>query len=156
MSRRDRAAARMTLEELRRIRPELAAEIEREGVTDPPAKAGKPGAAWSAAKPTAVDWQGELVTLPSKTEARVARRLLEEVAAAPGTRIYRQVRVPLLTIAPGRRGVPLYLTVDFVVVEPDGTEHWIDAKTKRRSREWVRGRAAAEAWLGERVAEVDR
>ncbi len=76
--------------------------------------------------------------------------------AEPGARLYRQVRVPLLSIAAGRRGMPLYLTVDFVVVRGDGSEEWIHAKTRRRSREWIRGRAAAEAWLGAPVAEVDR
>lgn len=119
----------------------------------PPAKQ-----AWSAAEPTEALWpSGEIVTFPSKTEAAVARRLLEECALT-GDRLYRQVRIPLLSGAPGPKGVPLYLTVDFAVVSADGRVRYLDAKTKRKGREWVRGKSMAEAlpveWL--RLEEADR
>lgn len=153
MSRGGGLAPRLTLEQLRKIRPELAAELEAGPAAAPAKAAGRP---WSAAKTTQVVWlDGEVVTLPSRTEARVARRLLAEAAAIPGARLYRQVRVPLLSIGSRERGLPLYLTVDFVLVHPDGREEWIDAKSRRVSREWLRGRKAAEAWLGERIVEAD-
>ena len=113
--------------------------------------------AWCAAKPTEVMWPtGEVVTFPSKTEARVAERLLEE-AKKTGDRVYRQVRIPLLSGAAGKKGVPLYLTVDFAVVS-GGVVRLIDAKTKRRGREWCRGKAMADAMPGwsVKVEEVDR
>ena len=88
--------------------------------------------------------------------AFVAERLLEECRAS-GARLYRQVRIPLLSGAPGEKGVPLYLTVDFAVVYLDGSVRYVDAKTKRKGREWTRGKSLAEAvpveWL--RVDEED-
>ena len=145
------SAPRWPIETLRRKRPELAAALERAPQAQPAAAAGKP---WSAAKPTTVTWtDGTPVTLPSKTEARVARRLIEEAKAA-GARLYRQVRVPLLSIASRPKGTPFYLTVDFALVLPDGRRRYIDAKSSRRSPEWARGRAAAEAWLGQKIEEA--
>jgi hypothetical protein len=113
---------------------------------------------WSAADPTEVLWpSGEVVKLPSRTEARVAERLIEE-AAKTGARLYRQVRIPLLSGAAGAKGIPCYLTVDFAVVAGDGTVRYIDAKSDRKGREWVRGTSLAGAlpveWL--RVEETDR
>lgn len=158
---------KMSMEDFaKRFPKEHAAFLEREArrrqgatslqPTKNPAVAPKlKGQKWSLAEPTNVMWQsGKIIRLPSKTEARVAERLLER-AKAEGARIYRQVRVPLLSIAPQESGVPYYLTVDFVIVFQDNHEEWVDAKTARKSPEWMRGRAAAEAWLGVRIEETD-
>lgn len=113
-----------------------------------------PQAAWSNAKPTQVRWpDGKLVTLPSKTEARVAERLIAETQAR-GERLYRQVRLPLLSIAPREGGTPFYVTVDFAIVGSGGTRY-IDAKTARKSPEWARGKAAAAA-SGYQIEECER
>lgn len=156
---------RMSMEEFRKRYPKEAAEMDRRETAARPGATSlqpgdKPRKTQFNAKPTQVAWVGgALVTFPSKTEARVAERLLMEHLATPGSRLYRQVPVPLLTIC-GREdgsahGIPFRLTVDFVFVRPDGSERWIDAKTKRKSREWARGKAAAEAWLGLTIEEVD-
>ncbi|HXT31401.1 MAG TPA: hypothetical protein VN716_19015 [Vicinamibacterales bacterium] len=153
MKRTARGAPHWSIDELRRVAPDVAARLERSPSTAPPAAQGRP---WSAAKPTQVIWtDGQVVTLPSKTEARVALRLLEEARVAKA-RLYRQVRVPLLSIAPRRGGAPLVLTVDFALVYPDGRKRYIDAKTRRTSPEWARGRAAAEAWLQQKIEEAAR
>ena len=155
--------ARMTMDEFQRRFPKQAQQLREQdarkkaGATSllpNPARpaAGKP---FSLAKPTDVFWDtGKVVTLPSKTEARVANRLLTKAKAA-GARIYRQVRVPLLTIAPNDKGVPFYLCIDFVIIYPDNREEWVDAKTKMKNREWMRGKAAAEAWIGCKIEECD-
>jgi len=117
-----------------------------------------PGRSHYNAKPTEVEWpSGEVIRFPSKTEACVARRLLEEVSRTPGARLYRQVRIPLLSGAPDERGRPLPITVDFAVVH-EGRVRLIDAKTKKRNREWRRGRSLAGAipgWVVE-IEEVER
>lgn len=103
---------------------------------------------WSNATPTEVDG----IKFPSKTEARVYRRLRGELKA--GERLYCQVRFPLLAIGPVERLRPLNFTVDFVIVQRDGTWRVIDAKTGRKSREWARGKAAFEATYNVKVEEV--
>lgn len=146
------SAPHWTLAQLRAVRPELAASIERSGAAAP-AGASK----WSAAKPTARAWpgSGEIVTFPSKTEALVFDRLSAEVAATPGARLYRQIPLALLSIDGNRRGVPFKLTVDFAVVAPCEPVRYVEAKTKRKSRDWSRGAAAARA-SGFRIEEVER
>jgi hypothetical protein len=155
--------ARMTMDEFQKRFPKQAQQLRDQdarklaGATSLlpiPARpaAGKP---FRLAKPTDVFWPtGKVVTLPSKTEARVAERLIKKAREA-GARIYRQVRVPLLSIAPNAKGVPFYLCIDFVIIYDDNREEWIDAKTKTKNREWMRGRAAAEAWLGCTIEECD-
>lgn len=125
-------------------------------------KARKKGRSRYSARPAVVEWPGGvMVEHPSQVEARVARRLLAEVAAAPaGTRLFRQVRVPLLTLSPKEGGRPRVLTVDFAVVSPDNQVRLIDAKRGTRSRDWDRGTGAAEVlpamrWPGV-VEEVER
>jgi len=109
---------------------------------------------WSAAKPTQRRWfDGEVVTFPSKMEARVYDRLEREVRAAPGSRLYRQVPLPLLSIDGNVRGVPYVLRVDFALVAPGRPVRYIEAKGPRRSREWARGAAAARA-AGFQIEEV--
>ena len=43
----------------------------------------------------------------------------------------------------------LYLTVDFCIVKDAKPVLWVDAKTKRVSRDWARGAAAFRASWGE-------
>jgi len=130
------------MEELRRINPAFAARLG-----SAPKKRS-----WSAAQSTRIPWlHGKLRTFDSKTEARVAARLLAELP--PGATIFCQVSVPLLSIAPREGGTPFYISIDFFVVEANGRFRAIDAKTRRKSREWARGRAAAERWLGCRIEE---
>lgn len=158
---------RMSMDEFRRRFPKEAAELDRReasrsrGATSPLASSdARQSRTPFNAKPTQAVWvDGTVVNFPSKTEARVAERLVREHLATPGSRLYRQVPVPLLSIEHRRdatgHGIPYKLTVDFVFVRPDGTERWVDAKTRRKNREWARGRAAAEAWLGQPIEEVD-
>ena len=105
---------------------------------------------WSNAVPTEVDG----IRFPSKVEARVYRRLRHELQV--GERLYCQVRFPLLAIGPVEKLRPLNLTVDFVIVQKDGTWRVIDAKTNRKSREWARGKAAFEATYNLQVEETDQ
>lgn len=137
---------------------------------------GKPGAASVApgtkrgpfnAHPRARKWptpEGQVVTFPSKTEAAVFDRLSSEVATlnrnvkpdeAPAAVLFRQVRLVLDTIAPNARGVPYTLTIDFMIRFRDGTRRYVEAKSKKKNREWMRGAAAARA-AGYEFEEVDR
>lgn len=94
-------------------------------------------------------------------------RLAAEVAATPGARLLRQVPLVLFSIDGDRRGVPFRLTVDFAIVTPcprteacrllPGCAHhvrYVEAKTRRKSREWARGAAAARA-AGYQIEETD-
>lgn len=140
------AGVTWTLEELRRKAPLSYEDFMRTRGAAPEQQLKK---TWSAAKPTSALWiDGSLVTFSSKLEARVATKLVEE-ALATKARLYRQVRLPLLSIDPdsAKAGTPYYLTVDFVLVRPSGEVRWIDAKSRRKSREWARGKAAADAFL---------
>lgn len=165
-----RSGMHMTLEELRAVRPELAAQIDAEDAARRAGKKYVPEVAqkggWRPATPTHVMWiDGKVVKLPSKTEARVAERLIREVQAMratdtaakrPLTRLYRQVHVPLMTIDPKPGGCPTCLTVDFCIVHTDGRKQYIDAKPKKwKSAEWFRGKLAAQAELGIKIEEVD-
>lgn len=160
-----RAGVNLSWGEFEKRFPKQAAEIrERDARKRDPAPAV--GRSHFAAKPTQAEWiDGSVVTFPSKTEARVAARLVLEVKAQrvedqrrgwPATRIFRQVRIPLLSIDPRRGGTPYVLTVDFVIQYGGGSRRYIDAKTKRKSPEWARGRAAAQAELGISIEETDR
>lgn len=102
------------------------------------------------AKRTAVDG----IMFPSKAEAAVYSKL-KLVAQAEKARLYRQVRFPLLNLAPNERGVPLSFTVDFVLVHPDNKREVFDAKRAWRNREWVRGKAAFEAEYNLQVKEIE-
>lgn len=75
-----------------------------------PARIGGRKRAWSAARKTTIDG----ITFPSATEARVYARLRTETR--PGERLYRQVRMPLLSSAPDASGVPYSISIDFVLV----------------------------------------
>jgi len=108
---------------------------------------------WNA-KPTKVDG----IRFDSKVEAHVYERLVRQYGKS---RVYRQVRFPLLSIAPDSRRRPLYMTVDFVVklqrfgIDAIDDMEVIDAKSgKRRSREWARGKAAFESTYGVQIMEV--
>jgi hypothetical protein len=112
---------------------------------------------WSAAVPCGGEGG---VRFASKTERRVWERL--RAALRPGETLVRQVRMPLLSLAPDGGGKPLYLTVDFAVLShaPAGDDRWtalscglwvrwVEAKCRGRvSRDWRRGRAAWEATWG--------
>lgn len=161
----------MSFDEFKRKFPEEAEKLSQ----------GKaPAKPFSNAKPTQATWiTGQLVTFASKMEANVAMRLVRDVRLAneeqkrvneerrrsgladlPMARIYRQVRIPLFSIAPrddaSGKGTPYYLSVDFVIVNTDGSRRYIDAKSKYKSSDWARGRAAAQAELGITVEETER
>lgn len=115
----------------------------------PPAK--RP---WSSAKRCA---SADGTPHASKMERAVYERIKRELR--PGAVLLRQVRMPLLSIAPDNLGRPLYLTVDFAIIDESGPDacdiRWVEAKGKRRSRDWARGKAAFEATWG-KIEEVDR
>lgn len=105
---------------------------------------------------TAVPTMVDDIRFPSKTEARVYRRLRVE-AVAENARLYRQVRIPLLNLAPNDNAVPLYITIDFGIVYLDGRVRLIDAKAKKwKSPEWLRGQKAAEAFYGIQIELTDK
>ncbi len=107
----------------------------------------------------------------SKMEARVFERLRRELQ--PGERILRQIRMPLFSAASDARMRPLALTIDFAVLAPNtqdppnrlGPWHllpnclgwvcWVEAKGRRKSRDWARGKAAFESTWG-KIMETDR
>jgi hypothetical protein len=93
---------------------------------------------------------------PSKLEARVYSRLLIE-ARVDGATLYRQVRLPLLSLGPDDDLRPLYATIDFALRYPDGRIRLIDAKAKRwKSDEWLRGQRAIEGFYGVIVELADK
>ena len=105
---------------------------------------------FSNAKPTTCDLGHNH---PSKVEARVCKRVHDETVAP--RRVYRNVRLPLFVLPPTETGIPMYLNVDFVVIEGTKIVRLADAKTGRVSRDWRRGAAACEATYGLKVEEVD-
>jgi hypothetical protein len=148
-----RTGLNWSIEELAAVAPKLAEDLVGHAVKPAPQRRGR---SHYSAKPQDVVWSdGTIVRCASKAEARVAQRLLLE-ARATKARLYRNVHVPLLSIAPEPGGVAFSLTVDFVLRYADGRTRYIDAKSGKRSRDWNRGRAAAEAELGTRIEEVDR
>lgn len=90
---------------------------------------------------------------PSKVEARVCARVHAETTAP--RRVYRNVRLPLFALPQTDAGIPMYLNVDFVVVEGTKIVRLVDAKTGRVSRDWRRGAAACEASYNLKVEECD-
>lgn len=160
---------RISTEDLSLLPPHVRAQIQRQtGIAHP---VDQPAKRWSPAIPTfgclrcggwGGAWSrdgscpdpacaGPLRRFGSRMEARVHQRL--RAALKPGQRLYCQVRLPLFTIAPEDGGVPMYLTVDFAVVDSVQALRLIDAKGKRVSRDWRRGAAAAGAWYG-KIEEV--
>lgn len=116
------------------------------------ASRGTPGRSWSQAKATDC-LAGH--NHPSKMEARVCNRLSSECAEA-GSTLFRNVRMPLLSIASRDTGTPLYLTVDFGIVVGGRLSRLVDAKAKGRvSRDWKRGARACESAWGIKVEEVE-
>ena len=86
------------------------------------------------------------ICFPSKMEAAVFVRLREECAAT-GASLYRQVRIPLLSISPkgGKdRLKPHVFTCDFYIGYVAGGGRYEEAKSKRRSRDYELRKAAAE------------
>lgn len=133
-------------EALDRAAAQAAAAILSE--PDPPPRQAR---AWSAARPTTCAGGHRHA---SRLEAAVCERVTARVL--PGQRLLQQLRLPLLTLAPDKRGRPLYASVDFAIVGFGGRiERLIDAKG-RVSREWRRGAAALEAAYGIPVEEVRR
>lgn len=106
--------------------------------------------AWSRATPTIVDG----ISFPSKLEARVYGRLVIE-ANADDARLFRQVRFPLLNLAPDEYGKPLNFTVDFLMIYQDNRVRALDAKG-RTAPSWLRGKKAFEAWYGIPVEEIKK
>lgn len=113
-------------------------------------RTGSRPSTWSAAIPVVRDGR----RFASKMEARVAARLKLELL--PGEKLFYQVRLPLLGVTPTDAGIPLYLTVDFAIVNASGLWRLIEAKTKRVSRDWNRGKRACEATYGVTIEETDQ
>lgn len=97
---------------------------------------------WSNAKPTDCAHGHRHA---SKLEARVCDRLTRTLT--PGQVLYQQVRLPLFVLAPNENGRPLYMTIDFAIVEHGLLLRLVDAKG-RKSREWDRGARALTATYG--------
>lgn len=129
---------------------------ERAGAVETAAAPPAPVArAWSSAKPTDCAAGHRH---PSKMEARVCERLTAECAAS-GARLYRQVRLPLLSLAAKDNGAAMYATIDFGIVVGGKLARLVDAKNTsnpRTSREWARGAAACESAWGIKVEEVEK
>lgn len=121
--------------DLSKLSPWARAEVERQ-------LAAAPKKTWSGA--VAAERDG--ITFASKTEAGVYDRLLAEFGRPA---IRTQIRMPLLAgVRDGGR--VLYLTVDFVVYRPSAPVPilYVDAKTRRKSRDWARGKSLFEATWG--------
>ena len=154
-----KAAAELDAEDAARrakLNAESGAEFEvlRRQEIAPPAGKKRP---WSNAVPTTVP---DGVRYASKMEARVAVTLRAECAAT-GSTLYRQVRLPLLSIAPKRGspkidGKPHVFTCDFYVGYVCGGGRYVEAKGTRRSRDYELRKAAAERAFGIVITEVDR
>lgn len=92
----------------------------------------------------------------SGMEAKVCDRLSLECVATKAT-LFIRVRFPLLAIDPKKHGPAETITVDFVVVAPDGSWVAIDAKNPTRvSRDWRLRAAAFSRTYGREVSEVSR
>jgi len=130
---------RFSIAEIQRMCPK--AKIG--GVAAVPASGAAPGKSWSAAQPTSV---GE-IKFPSKTQARVYHQL-ESLFGAERLRL--DTRWPLLAGVKAN-GRVLYMSIDFCVVVEGKPKLWIDAKTKRKSRDWERGLAMFRQSWGEVV-----
>lgn len=90
---------------------------------------------------------------PSKTEARACAVVH---ARYPDACVFRNARLPLWCLTPTDAGIPHYVNIDFVVVADGGDPvAFIDAKCGKRSRDWERGRAAAQATYGIAVEELE-
>jgi len=161
------------LEDLRKYSPEQAAQFEaaeaarKSGAKYVPQPEVITKGGWVPATPTHVMWiDGAVRKLSSKTEARVAERLISQVKAMrvadaaakrPLTKLFRQWRIPLGNLDPRPGGCPDYLTVDFCIIHTDGRKQFIDAKPKKwKSAEWFRGKLAAQAETGIPIEETDR
>lgn len=137
------------------VQAALSERAKQRGGEGSASPAKLPGRSHFSAKRThcGVHWH------PSKVEARVCGRLREIYDPARGAAgaIYLQVRLPLLSSSPTDSGRPLYFTIDFAIVAPGGRlVRMVDAKSgRRRSREWLRGKLAAQATYGLRVEEMD-
>ena len=112
------------------------------------------GGRWSAEKPT----EGDGRKFPALLPALVYRSLQEEY---PGAEILHEVRFPLLTLGVGTTGQPLYFRPDFVVL-PQDLPRWmskaviVEAKGRRRSRDYELRKRAFEASYSVRVEERER
>jgi hypothetical protein len=90
----------------------------------------------------------------SKMEARVCNSVHRDLRA--DERCFLQVRWPLLAIGADPRGRPLYLTPDFTIVGADNRiRRVVEAKGRRVSRDWIRGKMAFEATCGVKITETD-
>lgn len=132
--------------ELARQASENAAPASKGAAVSPVRTKARP---WSTAKPTTCAAGHRHA---SRLEARVCAQLTAELVP-PHQTLLQQVRLPLLAVAPDRRGRPLYATVDFVVLEAGRIVRLVDAKG-RVSRDWRRGVAALEATYHMQVEEI--
>lgn len=99
------------------------------------------------------------ITFQSQTQARVFLRVRSELL--PGQRLMLDLRLPLPSLSPLVTRKPWCIRIDFVVWGLRG-ERWeiarlVDAKpSKWKSRDWPRGKAAAESSFGVKVEEAER
>lgn len=96
----------------------------------------------------------------SVTEARVCGTLRSELAGVQ-VLLFVATRLPAWALGPQPNGKPLYVSIDFAVVDPVTFRvlRLVDAKPKHQeavSRDWKRGRAALERTYGVRVEERSR
>ena len=130
-----RSGKGLTVDDIRKLSP--SAKIsEPVGTTNPKR--------WSNAAPNTIDCQH----FPSKVEARVYLLLCGMFGKS---NIRRQVTMPLVAGAGNAQLKPLRMTVDFAVMDGVKVKFWVDAKTKRKSREWLRGVSLFSATWGEIV-----
>lgn len=84
---------------------------------------------------------------------------LRDEAESGGYVLFRQVRFPLLNLAPEDVSrLPLNISIDFVLQYHDGRRRYIDAKPRSKaahSRDWRRGKKAFEACYNVTIEETD-
>lgn len=144
MGKRARSRSMFTVEEARRRWPDLF-------VTAPAQPEEARGRKWSAAMPTNCA-RGH--RHPSKLEARVCAEA-HAIGAAEGLEVLLQVRFPLLNLSTDDLGRVLYFTPDFTLVRFGKVVRVVEAKSRRVSRDWARGKRAFEACYGVKVEERD-
>lgn len=128
----------------------------REAVEAAEGKGVRQAGPWGKAVPTRAS---DGTRFPSRTQARVYERMLLELK--PGQRLTLDEALTLGSLLPPVTRKPPKIRIDFVIRELVGSR-WeivrlVDAKPKRwASRDWHRGKLAAEASYGVRIEEMER
>ena len=109
-------------------------------------------AGWGNAKPTHAHGR----RFGSKMELRIFERLLLQSEAFGGL-LFVHVSFPLFNLAPDEKHGCARISIDFVLVGPDGSMRCIDGKPRNwKSRDWQRGARAFTALYGIEIELVDR